>query len=236
MIVFLSKILNKTGNILIKISGDLLNRNKSPHQREEEINIVKWCANNGDKTHRINYNLNETSLVFDMGGYEGQWTSDIYSRYLCEVFIFEPNLSFSKNIELRFDRNPKIKVFSFGLSDTTREEFINVSADATSIYKSGGKTERISLVQASEFFMNNGITRIDLMKINIEGGEYDLLDHLIESDLIKIIDNIQVQFHWFFPDAENRMKKIQSNLGLTHYQTYEYKYVWENWKRKNEIQ
>ena len=78
----------------------------------------------------------------------------------------------------------------------------------------------------------NKIERIDLMKMNIEGGEYDLLDHLIETGFIRNIENIQVQFHDFVPEAKQRMMKIQKELSKTHRLTYQYIFVWENWRRK----
>jgi len=71
------------------------------------------------------------------------------------------------------------------------------------------------------------------MKINIEGSEYDLLEHLLETNYVKIIKNIQVQFHDFVPNAEKRMKRIQEKLQKTHYLTYQYPFVWENWRIKN---
>lgn len=234
MIITPSKILSKTGRFFIKLSGSIIEKRKSSKQKEEEKNIQQWFKVNGDKTLRLDYDLNKDSIVFDLGGYEGQWTSDVFSRYLSNIFVFEPYKPFAQNIENRFRRNSKIKIFNFGLSDKTTENFINVDDDASSIFRTGSKSERISLIRASEFILENRISGIDLMKINIEGGEYDLLDHLIESGIIKIIDNIQVQFHWFIQDAEDRMEKIHSFLKLTHYPTYEYKYVWENWKRKDQ--
>ena len=70
------------------------------------------------------------------------------------------------------------------------------------------------------------------MKMNIEGGKYDLLEHLIVRGLILNIENIQVQFHDFVPDAASRMGGIKMNLAKTHVLTYEYESVWENWKIK----
>lgn len=71
------------------------------------------------------------------------------------------------------------------------------------------------------------------MKINIEGGEYELIEHFIESEFVKEIRDIQVQFHDFIPDAGVRMKKIQEELKNTHFLTYQYEFVWENWRRKD---
>ena len=41
-------------------------------------------------------------------------------------------------------------------------------------------------VNIETFFDQENISKIDLMKINIEGGEYDLLEFLIKKDLVKI--------------------------------------------------
>ena len=74
------------------------------------------------------------------------------------------------------------------------------------------------------------------MKINIEGGEYDLLDSLISADIVQSIANIQVQFHDFLiKDAKEKMRKIQEKLSLTHEPTYQYEFVWENWKIKSDF-
>ena len=100
------------------------------------------------------------------------------------------------------------------------------------MYKTEGSKVRIKMQKTSEFFAVHQIDLIDLMKINIEGGEYDLLDHLITSNLVSRIKNIQVQFHDFIPDANSRMKNIQNELAKTHELTYQYKFVWENWRLK----
>ena len=73
----------------------------------------------------------------------------------------------------------------------------------------------------------NQIGPIDLMKINIEGGEYDLLDHLIDTGFVKNIRNIQVQFHDFVPDAVKRMSSIHGKLMRPHETTYQYLFVWK---------
>lgn len=198
--------------------------------------ITRWFADQGDKTLRLNYNLNKDSIVFDLGGFKGEWSKDIFSRYGCNIFIFEPVSEFEKNIRLKFLKNEKIRIFNFGLAEKTKRTSISICNDASSIYiKNDSQEEEIILKKASDFFDENSISHIDLMKINIEGGEYDLLEHLIETKYVLLIDNIQVQFHNFLPGAENRMKRIQKELSKSHSLTFQYKFVWENWKLKNKI-
>lgn len=77
------------------------------------------------------------------------------------------------------------------------------------------------------------MSNVDLMKINIEGGEYNLLEKMISSGLISKVDNLQIQFHDIKAlDSENRMKKIWLALEKTHMVTWKFRpFVWENWKR-----
>ena len=214
---------------ILKPAVDFLRGFLSKH--EKTVNC--WKKDDGDKL-RYKYNLNSNSIVFDLGGYIGQWTNDIYSRYNCNIFVFEPVESFYKNINKRFEGNNKIKVFNFGLSDENKEADISIKEDASSLYAKGGKNAKIKLVKASDFIKEKNIKKIDLMKINIEGGEYDLMEEIISSGTINQIENIQIQFHHFIDNAEKRMKEIQTKLEKTHHTTFQYKFVWENWE-KNKI-
>ena len=194
-------------------------------------NARRWFQDDGDKTLRLNYQLDTNSLVFDVGGYEGQWASDIFAKYCCTIHVFEPVLEFADNIEKRFVQNPKIIIHRVGLADREQTVEIHFDDNQSSIYTNGADRREAKLISAKQVIDTEGIERIDLMKINIEGGEYDLLDHLIDTGLVKQIVNIQVQFHDHVPNAERRMQKIQQALQKTHYLTYQYPFVWENWKR-----
>jgi FkbM family methyltransferase len=196
--------------------------------------VKPWVRANGDKTMRLNYDLSENSVVFDLGGYEGQWTSDIYSKYRCVVFVFEPYKDYANNIRNRFARNPHIKVFEFGLGKEDKLMTLYSSNDGSSVFKKAGVSFQINIKKASSFIRNENALRIDLMKINIEGGEYDLIEELIESNSISFIKNLQIQFHDFVPNAHARMKKIQASLERTHRLTYKYEFVWENWELKTD--
>jgi len=193
------------------------------------ISLKRFYEAGGEEL-RYNYLLNEKSLVFDLGGYEGQWASDIYSRYRSRIYVFEVYKPFARAIERRFLYNPDIRVFDFGLSKANTFEKISLDENSSSIHKVTGITADIELVDAAKFMKQHHIEFIDLMKLNIEGAEYDLLDHLIETGYHEIIKNIQIQFHDFIPDALERMTKIRERLSATHAVTYQFDFVWENWE------
>lgn len=201
-----------------------------------EKKVNEWFSIDGDYTLRLLYSdLNEDSLVFDLGGYKGQWSSDIYAIYNCNIYIFEPVKDFFYHIENRFNKNNKITAYNFGLSNSNRKVKINLDNNESSIYNksNSSKNEVIELKDFIEFFDSKKTNFIDLIKINIEGGEYELLEYILNKNYISNIKNLQIQFHSFIPESNTRMKNIQEKLKLTHKLTYQYKFVWENWVLKN---
>ena len=197
--------------------------------------VRKWHADGGDYAFRFNYDLSDQSIVLDLGGYEGQWASDLFARYQCPIFIFEPVAAFANRIRDRFAKNKTIQVHQYGLGDVSRSEEISIAGDGSSVFGKSRNKETIEIVDVTEWIESNLSTdqSIDLMKINVEGCEYEILDRLIKTHLVNRIKNIQVQFHQVMPDSAARMERIQSQLIKTHTPTYQYTFVWENWKHKN---
>ncbi len=233
----ISNLVRRSGNILLQIASRIFDAPLllQPQPSLQERRVIPWFAAQGDKTLRLDYDLDENAMVFDLGGYEGQWSSDIFNRYGCWVHVFEPVEEFAKNIAWRFAKNRKVIVHAFGLADESRMSKIGLDKNSSSIFRPGTTSVSAQLVRAADFMRAYNIPTIDLMKINIEGGEYDLLEHLIESEYIRHIKNIQVQFHDFVPNAQERMWSIQEALARTHYLTYQYLFVWENWRIRDDI-
>ena len=179
-----------------------------------EERVKPWFALDENNGAWIYHDLNENSIVFDVGGYQGRFASDMFAMYRCrQIYIFEPVREYADKLRRRFARNRSIVVCDYGLGKENTKARIAVCGSASSLFKTGRNMEEISLVRADEFIRRHGIQRIDMMKINIEGAEYDLLEHLIETEMVHRIVNIQVQFHDFVPNAEQRMLSIQKELS-----------------------
>lgn len=196
----------------------------------------RWIADDGDHTLRLDYPLSSQSLVFDVGGYKGEWCAEMVRRYGCRVFVFEPVPSFAKALEKRFADSPLVHVFDFGLSDKDEEVEIAVAGDKSGIYRDDGDAVRARLRDVVGFLEEQGVERVDLAKINIEGGEFPLLRSLIDSGQIAMFVALQVQFHSFVEDAVRHRKRILQQLEATHRPTWSYPFVWENWVRLNDDQ
>ena len=188
----------------------------------------KWRQAKGDYTHRLDYDLNENSIVFDVGGYEGWFADQIWNEFKCQIHIFEPVPEFYLSIEKRFEGNKKIWVHNYGLASKNKNTEIFMNGDATSVYVKKGKAIPIFLRDIKNILYGE----IDLMKLNIEGGEFPLLKSVIDQELVEKIKNIQVQFHDHIPNAVEMRNKIREGLSKTHRCTYDYEFIWENWERK----
>ncbi len=198
------------------------------------VSVKQWKRDRGETTLRLDYSLDETSLVLDVGGYQGDFASTLVDRYHCRTLVFEPMPSFCRKCDERFSQEPKVSVFNYGLG--ARDEKLSLSADddASSFFRGKDTDNTVSaeVRDVLSVWKELDLGRVDLMKINIEGGEYPLLRRLIETGLIQQIDNLQIQFHDFVDDAMEQRNELRRQLGSTHEETWCYEFVWENWARK----
>lgn len=180
---------------------------------------------------RYQYNLTPESVVLDCGGYEGRFAAGIYDRYGCTVHVLEPVKHFYDGIVLRFGADhPKVKVHNFGVGGENEEKRFSIKGDMTGAYADNPEVERVYIRDVNEIMEEMG-PKFGLVKLNIEGGEFDVIDALIQWGRIMDIDNLQVQFHAVIPDAQMRFDRIQERLARTHSLTFDHGWVWQNWRR-----
>jgi len=203
-------------------------------------NVDRWFKDKGDETLRLNYpNLNKDSVVFDLGGYIGEFAEKIHDKYNCNVYIFEPHPKFYEVCKEKFIKNPKIKVFNYGISYKDENLMLYDEKDGSSIFSSSlisstqkSKTIKTKFIDYLKIVKKLDINKIDLMKINIEGGEYPLLEHIIKNKKLNFVDNYQIQFHNFIDKAVEKREYIIQHLKKTHNRNWNYEFVWENWEKK----
>jgi FkbM family methyltransferase len=209
-----------------------------------QIHVVKdprilayraWKKANRDKDLRFDYALGPESVVVDLGGYLGDFAQEIHDKFGAQVYLYEPSLVFHGQCVERFRNVPNVHCYAFGLGASDRQLTLTDDADASSMVdeKTAEITgETVQIRRFADVIKELGLARIDLLKINIEGGEFEVLPHLIETGLIDMVGDIQVQFHDFVTDAVAQRDAIRQALAATHECTWDYEFVWENWTRK----
>lgn len=217
----------------VKINNKIIQLYKVHVQRDPFSRAAnKWFSDKGDETLRLNYQLDKTSIVFDVGGYLGDYAEAIYQKFGCQVYLFEPVPQFYDSCVERFINNPSIICLNYGLSSKSGWFEINLNNNESSFKKPGlsNISQKAEVRSITKVATELGIENIDLIKINIEGAEFELLPEIIDAGLIRRIKYIQVQFHNFDAGAVDARFHIRSMLKQTHREMWNYDFLWESWE------
>ena len=104
---------------------------------------------------------------------------------------------------------------------------ISLNECGSSIYRITNNVETVQIKSISNVINNElNIKSIDLLKLNIEGGEYKLLDDLDSSNLLKNIKYLQIQFHSDMDQDGKKREKALKIILKTHKIDKMYKYCW----------
>lgn len=200
--------------------------------------VNEYYAAGGDEVLRLNYNIDTSKryIIVDLGGYHGKWTDQMLTKYgtngVC--YLYEPVPSYfeicKENLKHHFNEMSSSIVFhNFALSNKNGKQKISLTEDSSSLFIEKEQFEiEICDVAINWYWGNN----IDVIKINIEGAEYDVMERLIETNNLTKFKNFQIQFHNYdtVPNYAQRREKIREHLSKTHHLTYDFEYIWENWE------
>lgn len=179
----------------------------------------------------LDLNLNEESVVFDVGAYTGNFSKRILDKFNCNVYCFEPIKKHFNILKRNLHRYKKVKFFNIALGDKWEEIEIVVKEDRSSMYISDGEIENCI---SEDFFIRieeEKIKKIDLFIINAEGAEYQLLPYILKNQN-DLIETFIIQFHDFAQRESSDRNYVRKLLSKKYEEIFSYDFVWEKWKRK----
>tara|TARA_A100001015_G_C15043294_1_gene741429 strand:- start:765 stop:1481 length:717 start_codon:yes stop_codon:yes gene_type:complete len=145
--------------------------------------------------------LNSKSIVYSVGiGTDISFDLELINTFQCDVLGFDPTPKsirwLKKNVQ-----NKKFKMFEFGISHTSgkRKFYLPKNQDHVSGSIEPVKTVNPSDVLSLEFktlkevMEANKHQHIDLLKMDIEGAEFDVIDHILQEEIK--VNQIVVEFH-----------------------------------------
>ena len=198
--------------------------------------IFNWFKDDAIKLV-YDHDLDKNSIVVDIGGYKGIWAGNFIDKYNCNIIFYEPVKTYFTQLENNISKYNKASLNNYGLGNEHQKIKIQHRGVQTTTQKIYNK-EYDEIIEIRDIAEERHLfnSTIDLMCINIEGGEYDLLDQIIKTNMIENIINIQVQFHEWYPSYSESVllrSSLQDRLRKTHQITFCYPFVWENWKIKS---
>tara|TARA_B100000886_G_scaffold332201_1_gene284635 strand:+ start:14352 stop:15014 length:663 start_codon:yes stop_codon:yes gene_type:complete len=193
-----------------------------------------WKNEGKDQEIRFKYRLEENDVVFDLGAFKGEFTEKLYNEK-AKFYLFDTNPEMIMYLKERFKVFSNILISPYGLGsrdvygDTKYSFFPWARAGAT---YTEVKSSKLVIMDFIKFCEEKKINNIELLKINIEGAEYDLLKYLYEKNFLPKINHIQIQPHDFENESLGNLLELHRNLHKTHNLKLSYPFVWDFWQRK----
>jgi len=177
------------------------------------------------------HGLHHGDLVYDVGGYLGDWTWGMLAKYSCAYHVFEPHPEAFSRLKVRFVGRSEVTMHEFALGSANGLVSLSSAAEGSSIVSNrGSDSVVVKLIDVREHLCE-AQHPIALMKLNIEGAEFDLLEALLWSDAKDLAGDLLVQFHAGAPDAVYRYQRIAQKLRETHRCVWRYAFLWELWRK-----
>ncbi len=158
--------------------------------------------------------LGEASIVFDFGGNRGAFCHAIIEKFGCRVFAAEPVPSLQRAIA----PHPKLDVLPVAIAGANGTLRINVYDERCATMfgdiAAGERSDTVEVeaVSLPEFQERTGAQHIDLLKVDIEGAEFDLFENT-PAAVLSDIDQITVEFHDFlYPQMHARAEAAKLKL------------------------
>ncbi|MEO6317971.1 MAG: FkbM family methyltransferase [Acidimicrobiales bacterium] len=187
----------------------------------------------------IDVDLPEGAVVLDVGAYEGEWSQRVLGRadvggpQDLRIHAFEPEPRAIRRLREAMD-DRRFELHPFALGGADRVEVITMAGPGSSLFVDPtsasvfGSTQ-VAMRDVDAVLTSLAIDRLDLVKINIEGGEFELLDRLHHTGWLERTGTIIVQFHEFAPDAYRARRRSRRQLAETHRCAWSYTWVYERW-------
>lgn len=173
------------------------------------------------------FEIKDSDIVIDVGAHIGSFT--IYAAINTkegQIFSFEPvkenYFLLKKNIELNGIKN--VYIHNLSITDKTGKDYIHISDNNTGICShilKGSKTKKeiVNTTTLTSIIKNYKLKKIDFLKIDAEGSEYDILRSLPGS-IIKKILKIVIEYHYV-----NEEKNINTLIEFFKENGYEYHFT-----------
>lgn len=175
--------------------------------------------------------FDESSIIVDLGAHIGQFSKFFSEKFpYSKIILVEANPNLVKDIELNLKNKKNIEIINAAIGNDSKEyiefylsEDFECSSlnknfrDKFGVNKKQNKVE-VKMITLNDLLSTFNLKRIDLLKIDIEGAEWDILENFSKENYERI-QQISVEFHDFIdPSLRKRTKKCIKRLkGLGYF-------------------
>lgn len=204
----------KLKRLLIKVSGIY------PYLKKSINCESTWYGNEYGGFYVCPAFINENSIVYSFGiGEDISFDRAIIENCNCKVFGFDPtpkSINWVNNQQLPL----KFSFYKFGINNTTGiVDFYlpknpNHVSGSSIIQDNIDMREKLSvnMKTINDIVRELGHSHIDILKMDIEGSEYEVIDNILSSKII--INQILIEFHErFFKKGKLKTQDVVKKLN-----------------------
>ncbi len=205
---------------------------KHPEEQKETEKIINSTFQGSGESQVIARFINAGNVVFDVGANAGDWTAEVLSQgHDVEIHLFEPiphvykkliqnldkqvisnNLAVGQKEEVKtfyyYEANPLLSTF-YRRVDVEKQGWLNPPKEIT-----------VLTTTIDNYCQRHGIKRINFIKIDVEGGELDVLygaKSFLESGRI---DYLQFEYGGTYIDSKTTLKEAFEYLQKFRYSIF----------------
>jgi len=171
--------------------------------------------------------LNSNSVVYSFGiGQDISFDRAIIEKHGCEVFAFDPTPK-SINWVNQQEISERFRFFELGISSNSGPVDFFLPKNRNHVSGSMISQNNINLKEKvivemrtmQDILKELNHTHIDVLKMDIEGEEYDVIDNILDNNIA--VDQILVEFHdRFFNDGTIKSLQTVKKLKSKGYEIF----------------
>ena len=220
-----------SSDMVIKEINKIINKEMTEDKKFDWGKKSEWYVSQAtkeifeDDAYERFFEVEEGDIVVDLGASLGPFTYKILPKNPKQCYVVEP-LSYHINVLHKNVGEDNVKIIQGAITD---KKNIEITWD--------GITESVPTFSFKEFLNENKINKIDFLKCDCEGGEYDVFQPS-NIDFLKTIPKIVTEFH--LRDDKNfhecKFRWFRDNIlpKFENYEVYSYDGVNIKWDLWNE--
>ena len=177
-------------------------------------------------------NIRKNDIVLDVGSHVGMFSLYAHEKGAKQIYAFEPTETTFKHLSKNLGKHRNIKTFNYAMSGHDGKIQFHIVGPSTvcSSYENVNntkdeprKTIEIPCMSFPTFLKNNNVDRIDVLKMDCEGGENDIFPTMPDYFLKHRMRKIYMEVHNFLPDHEDNLKfaqQMKDRLEKLGYKVY----------------
>lgn len=172
---------------------------------------------------RREYGLpSEARVIVDVGANMGCFA--LFAAECCRnatVLCYEPEPANIKALNQNISINnlqDRVRAFHLAVAGSSGSKELNLVESPLNSLVVGDTSQRrllVNCVTLSDIIAKHNLTKIDLLKVNCEGAEYEIIEHCSDNDLAKVHD-IRMEYHNLSREAKDGryLAKLLENRGF----------------------